>query len=573
MKRYLFATIISIITIFTGILTGCNGNDSEPVVPTGLSVSAPIFNRNNVSFEIETTNATKCSYTYFRKSDGSADGWTVDKLLMQGIGLMCNTKVTLQLKGLSNATDYILIVAATNSSSALERYVVEFTAGCDHDHLDVSDPVVTANKIKFDVMTRETEACSYVCFKRNAADSAAWTVDKILAQGTKVAVNTTVTVDVEGLDFNSDFTLMVASRQYNGNTNITAKNFTVYDKYTHLGAPALTYIVPSAGDFMFDPKLSSGAEIAGIATADWIWATKQTQDDTDQQIIKDVKYENGRICFTATGLKGNAAVAAFNADKTSLCVWLIWCTDQPGDMLFASGATFMDRAIGATSANPADGDKTVGAIVYQWGRPVPFFGGYADEWDSEGQTFEQARLWTVMNPAYNYKWTVAKSAVDMAGSWANPTTFYVGFKGSCMWFSGTNNLSMWGETKTDYDPSPAGWRLSNGKDWGKMHANLTPAAGNEGSTYTYNNKTAWIPPKSMGRDSETGEYIVGARPGTMYWNGKLYADSLLFNMGLRPAPTFYPSRCIIQHTPGMVPNVPEASADASAAYNVRCVKL
>ena len=65
-------------------------------------------------------------------------------------------------------------------------------------------------------------------------------------------------------------------------------------------------------------------------------------------------------------------------------------------MRYANGVQFMDRAIGATSANPEDGTATWG-LLWQWGRPTPFFGGYAEnEWETSN-ALNEARTWTVVN--------------------------------------------------------------------------------------------------------------------------------------------------------------------------------
>lgn len=439
--------------------------------------------------------------------------------------------------------------------------------------LEVAAPVIEGTSASFNVTVSNAAVCKYVCYQ--SSDSAAWDDVEVLSKGSDLGAAVSAgseTFTVSGLEYGTDYVLRVVAQSSTMTNTSCVVPFTLGEKPgTHLGAPAYTYIVSEAGKYEFDAKFPDGSDVAGVVKADWIWATKQAEGDTEQKLVSDVKYENGKISFTASELEGNAVIAAFDAAGKSKCVWLIWCTDKPESMEFDSGSEFMDRGVGATSANPADGDKTVAPIVYQWGRPVPFFGGYEDEWVSQGTVFMNAEKWTVLNPAYGFKWGTSNKVVTVEESFENPTTFFFGPMGF-NWYTDGNNYVLWNKAKTKYDPSPAGWQLPCAADWGNVLKNLVPAEKNMGSSYTYNGHTAWFPAKSMGRMYNTGEYIVGATPGTTYWNGKVYEDWDDVNWGLATEPTRFPSRLIIQHTPGVWGSNTDAMANQSFAFGIRCVK-
>ena len=136
--------------------------------------------------------------------------------------------------------------------------------------------------------------------------------------------------------------------------------------------PANTYIVSRPGEYEFKAVLPSGKEIEGISKADWIWAQKLDPQDTEQKLVSDVRLGEGRIRFKATGNYGNVAVAGFDGSGKIVWVWLLWMTPQPEEKQFEGGSMFLDRFMGATSANPEDNTRTWGAVVYHGGVPSLF---------------------------------------------------------------------------------------------------------------------------------------------------------------------------------------------------------
>ncbi len=449
-------------------------------------------------------------------------------------------------------------------------------------------PLVTIDNVRADgtsvsavISARDAVTGAYLLYA--AAEPAPASEEQVLADGTPFDPTAPASIVIEELDYDTAYTIVAAVKDEAGHTASASVEITTgKDPATDLGAGANCYIVPAAGLYSFVPEKVDGSAIEGIASAGWIWATKIDEADMEQKLLGDISYADGKIRFTATGERGNAVVGAF--DKTGRCiwVWLLWCSEQPGEMEYASGARFLDRAIGATSANPADGTKTWGDILYQWGRNVPLFSGYVDEW-GESEVFNEARKWTVMNPQYGFAWGVEKHLTTIEGSLAAPTTFFADPDSSpSNWIA--EDRTLWGKVKTNYDPCPAGYRLPAIEDWGTLVEDLVILDDLSAATYTYNGHTAHYPAMNNGRMYDTGENIIG-HPGFSVWNCeyKLH-DPMGFTAILDQLPytleqliemgyiSYYPTRTYSSYTPGTVKGGSDVVANNSFAFTARCVK-
>ena len=436
---------------------------------------------------------------------------------------------------------------------------------------DSGDPSV----LEVTIAPEDAVACAYVCYPETEA---AYDAGQIFASGKAVDADVPTTVTVENLAYETLYIFAVAVESVSGDRVVETLSHTTGAKPDGpMPAPANTYVVSRSGTFRFKTEKVSGEPIGNIVSADWIWATKQSENDTTQDLIGDVSYADGVIEFTATGKRGNAVIAAFDAANTVVWEWLIWCTEQPDEMEYASGAVFLDRALGATSADPADGTRTWGDILYQWGRLAPIFSGYADEW-GEAEVFNEARKWTVMNPDYDFAWKVVHEAATVAGAIAAPTTFFVGGKGQ--WIA-REDRTLWDETKTDYDPCPAGYRLPVPDEWGTLLDDLDVAADESGATYTYNGKSAYYPKQNNGRMFDTGENIVGFS-GFTYWNtsyilfdtmGLIGSGAMTEEEAIEMGLAHYgPSRIMYQFDPESTGHGTKMAANPAFAFSVRCVR-
>ena len=168
------------------------------------------------------------------------------------------------------------------------------------------------------------------------------------------------------------------------------------------GAYANCYMVEKDGKYFFEAKRVDGSPVENIASADWIWSTK---DAAGNGLVDDVEYKAGYISFTAGDARGNALIGAFDAAGNVLWSWHLWLTEAPALQALDNGAVFMDRNLGAMSASPEDGPLTYG-LKYQWGRKDPFYAGSSNE--DAGSVFSMAREATVFNPGLDAGWTSVK---------------------------------------------------------------------------------------------------------------------------------------------------------------------
>lgn len=143
------------------------------------------------------------------------------------------------------------------------------------------------------------------------------------------------------------------------------------------------YIVNHEGDYYFDATVKGNGDEGLIAGVDLYAETAELFPSNVgvsmniNDVISNVRLEDGKIYFHATGAKGNAVITAKDsrANPRVIWSWHIWCTDTPRDRTHTNPDqlqfTVLDRNLGATSADPADGEATHG-LYYQWGRKDPF---------------------------------------------------------------------------------------------------------------------------------------------------------------------------------------------------------
>lgn len=260
---------------------------------------------------------------------------------------------------------------------------------------------------------------------------------------------------------------------------------------------ANSYIVEKGGEYCFGTRLVDGSAVDGIVSADWVWSTN---DADPSGLVKNVSYSDGYISFTAGDGKGNALIAAFDADGKILWSWHIWLTEKPALQKLDNGTVFMDRNLGAMSASPEEATLTYG-LKYQWGRKDPFFGGPENE--DAGSVFSMARAATVFNPELAMDWTAVKrneSNGTVGYGIANPVTFIYTDKteDGCDWLVVPDDWLWCDEqtgAKTNYDPCPAGYTVAPDGAWegcGYWNVDDDPVNGGRVHT-TETGETFWWP--------------------------------------------------------------------------------
>ena len=218
------------------------------------------------------------------------------------------------------------------------------------------------------------------------------------------------------------------------------------------------YIVPTAGDYYFDATVIGNGDAGIMAEGDFHVATAAiTPAEADLMmeyssdvIVENIRLESGKICFHATGAKGNVTVYAGDADGRILWSWHLWCTDMPAERVHTNGDgsryVLLDRNLGATSADPADGEATYG-LYYQWGRKDPF-------------SVTDIRAGMTTNMDKNIEVGVRRPYRPLTSSDVN-TPDWVGTYNNYLWGNPEFRVNHRPEdlVKSIYDPCPAGYMV------------------------------------------------------------------------------------------------------------------
>lgn len=244
------------------------------------------------------------------------------------------------------------------------------------------------------------------------------------------------------------------------------------------------YMVHQPGTYSFDTKLVDGTPVDGIVSADWLWVSR-LGSSSGNQLVSDISYKDGVITFTASEKEGNALIAAFDADGQIVWSWHIWLTDYPSTVDYGNhkggGYYFMDRNLGAVSADYREGTATYG-LLYQWGRKDPFIGGVGREDPEKKEQFRNGDQ-TVCNTVYSQAaWKAECGTAEngtIAFATANPMFFLAAntTSGQANWlavgqfddFKYDANKALWRPfMKTNYDPCPPGYQVPRGRIYGPL---------------------------------------------------------------------------------------------------------
>jgi len=227
------------------------------------------------------------------------------------------------------------------------------------------------------------------------------------------------------------------------------------------------YLITAPGTYKFPSVKGNSTEAtANIFDAVLLWETCNGSDAvTANSVIAQLDFEDNWVYFkTPETLKpGNALIAVKNATGKILWSWHIWipATTIQSDTygIASAGLKMMDRNLGALVV-AGSGDIRANGLLYQWGRKDPFIGIGA-----HGSS-------TTAAYAGSGK-TVSTTQLSIAESIANPTQFGIatGSPGNYDWTS-EQSKTLWGETKTIYDPCPPGWRVPDYRECVVFNTNV-----------------------------------------------------------------------------------------------------
>lgn len=311
------------------------------------------------------------------------------------------------------------------------------------------------------------------------------------------------------------------------------------------------YVINSSGTYSFPAvKGNSSESVGSVESASVLWESFGTSEKPSKgDLLSFVGYENGRIYVRTTDVfkEGNAAIAAVDKQGTILWSWHIWITDKPQEQVYANNAgTMMDRNLGATSVTP--GNVTSLGLLYQWGRKDPFL--------NVGEKNNAAAKSTG-------KWPLAvikkKDILDF--SIKNPMTFIQGTSETSFDWISSNDVELWSDKKTIYDPCPVGWRVPDGGE-----TSIWSEAGVVASSYdelnggislnVNSNLSSWYPAGGyIKNDLSSIPYRIGAAYLGLYWSVTTI-DSGAYSLFFSNAGNFKVTNTTMK----------------SAAGSVRCVK-
>ncbi|MBP5505726.1 MAG: hypothetical protein J6X89_06470 [Bacteroidales bacterium] len=221
------------------------------------------------------------------------------------------------------------------------------------------------------------------------------------------------------------------------------------------------YIITKAGDYYFD------ATVAGCGDSGIMPSTAAPYTDFPaSSVLEPVRVEivyntgdvisgtptlkDGKVYFHATDVEGNALIAIKNSRGITAWSWHIWRTDAPQERTHTNPDllrfTTLDRNLGATSADPADGTATHG-VYYQWGRKDPFEANTA--MNSMANNSSHAFAFSIRYPQRPY---TADGNSD--GNWYSTANVY-------LWGNPDygKNRHLKDLSKSIYDPCPVGYMV------------------------------------------------------------------------------------------------------------------
>ena len=275
------------------------------------------------------------------------------------------------------------------------------------------------------------------------------------------------------------------------------------------------YIVSEAGLYSFDATTIGNGEFGIIESAGFHTNVPSISPESVELLWEDreglikaftLDETSSKIKFLASDKKGNALLAAKNAEGTVLWSWHIWMTDSPTEQIYIKSDerryTMFDRNLGATRADRGSDEqwKDAVGILYQWGRKDPI------AYDHN------------QNPLFT---RAGYSRQDMISAISNPTyvtTYYD--------WSDNMNSSWWkSDQKTIYDPCPVGYRVPPAAVWDEFADHRVKY--DKGWDFNYDGtNTTYYPSTSVLENYGTGYSLFRENTGD-YWDAD-YKDRLYF---------------------------------------------
>ncbi len=252
------------------------------------------------------------------------------------------------------------------------------------------------------------------------------------------------------------------------------------------------YIISQAGLCQIPLYKINGESLSGKGdTVVWLWASKEKGGNNFSiselidplSIIKNdsTEVENGNFNYIRFRVgtdfgkytKGNVMLA-LKKSNAIVWSWHIWITDEPKELEHQDNKRFLDRNIGALSAQLGNSPIDHFGFVYQWGRKDPFFGGDGNANETATNSLAIATNNTIRNTGVTWQRVPSTQTADYAR--LNPMVFICNNTSSSDlnvpvdWLLGSSIPSRWIENaKTNNDPCPPGYRVPNKDELSILH--------------------------------------------------------------------------------------------------------
>lgn len=229
---------------------------------------------------------------------------------------------------------------------------------------------------------------------------------------------------------------------------------------------------------------------------------------------------------------GSALIGAYDANDNLIWSWHIWVTNNDPmaveNTITIGDVTMMNQNLGADTNNEGSSDKDAIArsygVYYQWGRKDPLPG--PSDWNFSFNYDDALYDYNDYETAMGYVESKKGGSIEWTNE--NPRNIVIGNPDNGNdWLNNGHDDALWSaESKTNYDPCPAGWRVPSIE----VFETLTIAAADDAMMWEEAQKMYgwWL------EDTATGETHFFSAAGR-----RNYLDGRLDNMNVneeRPVP-------------------------------------
>ncbi len=538
------------------------------------------WNAKSTTIGLNNNQATVCAYSPFGASDinvctNPKNVMLISKGYIAGEDLCYATSNVTPLNAKASSVGFTMSHAYSRITFILTRDAAYSGAGAV-SQIQITNPGILSTST-LDITTGTYGAGVPGTVSYNPGISG-------IASGASMNTSVLMVPVTTAMNGNMNLACMVDGQTMKADLPVVANNLTTLDAGKNYQVAVSLRYSPESNCYMVRPngtvyipvsRANTGAIAAGLPapisnatnwTAGLLWTDNVNVLNPNGVVASIVPDQgtpsgpSGHIKVSAGSATGNAVVYV-KVDNDIVWSWHIWVTDYDPNTnnngttyTYNNGAgpfTFMDRNLGAISANPAS--LTMPGMYYQWGRKDPFPGPesiFAQTdlaiYNSSGPTMVDKKPVSVIS--------------NLSNAIKNPQTFYFSNNYLCDWYTNSfdshnQNDALWGganmvaSSKTVFDPCPLGWRVPSWSNNISPWDNLTSLGIN--NDYVWTTVGYYL---AIGFRNNTDGNIGGVGSSGGYWSASV-KDVSAYNL-------FYTNGLLIPFTINY----------RAVGFGVRCVK-